>query len=191
MPPVQEDEATSSDAAIRWRSAAPDLPPFPGSRPPVEAPPPVEYAGYLVRAIALAIDVGVLGAFAIPLALAGLFGIRAGMMALGQPVSTVGAAEIMTTLVSPAWAAMAVAYFTAMHRGDGRTIGKAVLGIRVRSLDLGAIGVIRSLIRVLAYAPSSMFLGFGFLMAAFTPRKRAAHDYIAGTCVVRLAPGEA
>jgi uncharacterized RDD family membrane protein YckC len=191
MPPVQEDETASSDAAIRWRSAAPDLPPFPGYRPPVEAPPPVEYAGYLVRAMAMAIDVGVLSAFAIPLALAGIFGIRAGMMTLGQPVSTVGAAEIMTTLVSKAWVAMAIIYFAAMHRGDGRTIGKAALGIRVRSLDLGAIGIIRSLVRVLGYAPSSMFLGVGFLMAAITPRRRAAHDYIAGTCVVRLAPGEA
>ena len=35
---------------------------------------------------------------------------------------------------------------------------------------------------------SAVLLGIGFLMVAFTHRKRGLHDMLAGTLVVRMAP---
>ena len=93
-------------------------------------------------------------------------------------------------LTAAAWAVMAVVYFTLLHRGHGQTIGKATVGIRVRSRDLEAIGFLRSLVRTFSYLLSSTLFGIGFLIAGITPHKRAWHDYVAGTCVVRLAPEE-
>jgi len=151
--------------------------------------PVVHYAGFLTRVVAFLIDSTVLGAFGVPLAAAGYWGIRAGMLVLGRtaPVET---DESVMTMLMLAWFAMATVYFTVLHASYGRTIGKSVLGIEVRTLHLGKLGVGRALLRTLAYAASSSFLGFGFLLVAFTPRKRGWHDFIAGTCVVRPAPEE-
>jgi uncharacterized RDD family membrane protein YckC len=151
--------------------------------------PVVHYAGFLSRVVAFLIDGAVLGAFGIPLAAAGYWGIRAGMLVLGRtaPVET---DESVMTMLMLAWFAMATVYFTVLHASYGRTIGKALLGIEVRTLHLGKVGVGRALLRTLGYAVSSSFLGFGFVLVALTPRKRGWHDFIAGTCVVRPAPEE-
>jgi len=186
MPPVSD--TPRSDAA--WAAAAPDLPPFPRPRPPAPAPPPVEYVGYSVRATALAMDLIILGASGVPLFLAGTAGVRAGFVFLDIPAPVTTEAAL-ATLAPSAWGVMALAYFTLLHRGHGQTIGKAAVGIRVRSRNLEAIGTVRSLLRAFSYFLSSTLFGAGFLLAALTPRHRAWHDYVAGTCVVRTAPEEA
>ena len=142
------------------------------------------------RATAFLIDDLVLLAFTLPLAAAGFAGMRTGMLVVGAP-APLQLDEALTTVLEIGWFTMAAVYFTLLHRGAGQTIGKAIVGIRVRSLDLTAIGTLRSLLRTRGYAVSSSFLGLGFLMAAVTPHKRAWHDYVAGTRVVRLAPDEA
>jgi uncharacterized RDD family membrane protein YckC len=151
---------------------------------------PVRYAGFFVRVGAFVIDGIVLGAFGVPLAAAGYFGIRAGTVALGQaaPIET---DETLFTILTAAWFAMATIYFTVLHRSFGQTIGKSLLGLQVQTLDVQRVGALRSLVRTLGYAVSSSFLGFGFLLVALTPRKRAWHDFLAGTCVVRLTRDEA
>jgi uncharacterized RDD family membrane protein YckC len=152
---------------------------------------PARYAGFALRLIAFLIDGAILGIFALPLALAGFAGVRAGLLVMRVP-TPVEAEDALTSLLSFGWLAMATIYFTALHTGAGQTIGKALLGIRVRSVrNLAAIGPLRSLVRALGYVASSSFFGLGFLMVALTPQKRAWHDYLAGTCVVRLAPDEA
>ena len=151
--------------------------------------PTVQYAGFLVRLGAFLIDSIVLGAFAVPLAAAGYFGLRAGMLVIGhsEPIEP---DETVLTLLIAGWFAMAAVYFTVLHRTYGQTIGKSLLGLEIRTLDLDAVGTVRCLIRTLGYAASSSFLGFGFLLVALTPRKRGWHDFLAGTCVVRLAREE-
>jgi len=133
----------------------------------------------------------VLTGFGVPLAAAGWFGMYAGALALGQPAPAVETDETWLTLLTFAWFAMATLYFTILHRSFGQTIGKSMLGLRVQTLDAKRLGTVRSLVRALAYAVSSSFLGFGFLLVALTPRKRGWHDFLAGTCVVRLAREEA
>jgi uncharacterized RDD family membrane protein YckC len=155
---------------------------------PTEAIP--RYAGFFVRLGAFLIDSVVLAAFGVPLAAAGYLGIRAGMLVLGHG-TPVELDESMLTLLTAAWFAMATVYFTVLHRSYGQTIGKSLFGIAVKTLDLQDIGVLRALVRTLGYAVSSGFLGFGFFLVALTPRKRGWHDFLARTCVVRLAAEEA
>jgi uncharacterized RDD family membrane protein YckC len=152
---------------------------------------PAHYAGFVIRAVAFAIDLVVLGVFTTPLTLAGIAGVRAGLLASGTGVGFLETEEALPRLFALAWLAMAAIYFTALHAGTGQTIGKAVVGIAVRrARDLAGIGVFRSLVRVVAYAASAAAFFLGFLTVILNPRKRAWHDYLAGTCVVHLAPEE-
>lgn len=154
------------------------------------AEPVVRYAGFFVRVVAFLIDGVLLGAFGLPLAAAGYWGIRAGLMVLGHD-TPIEPDETLVTLLMVAWFAMATAYFTILHHAYGQTIGKSLLGIGVRTLHMHEVGYGRALLRTLAYALSSSFFGFGFLLVALTPRKRGWHDFLAGTCVVRLGAEEA
>lgn len=69
----------------------------------------------------------------------------------------------------------------------GRTPGKALLriGIVREGSSSPGIGFAKALVRLVGYAVSFAILGIGFLMAAFGD-KRALHDRIAGTRVIRL-----
>ena len=185
--PLATDEPLGTDAEraaigelrARWQARAGDPMPARG------------YAGFAPRFGAFLIDGAILAIFALPLALAGFAGVKAGLSVM-RVTAPVEAEDALTSLFSFAWLAMTTIYFTALHAGAGQTIGKALLGIRVRSArDLAAIGTARSLMRALGYFASSSLFGFGFLMVAFMPRRRAWHDYLAGTCVVRLARDEA
>jgi uncharacterized RDD family membrane protein YckC len=152
---------------------------------------PRHYAGFVIRLLAFAIDLFVLLAFVVPLSVAVVYGVKAGLLASGTRIMFVDTEEAITELVSIAWFAMAALYFVLLHRKTGQTIGKAVVGIAVRSArDLAGIGVVRSAVRALGYALSASFLFVGFLTVLFSPRKRGWHDYLAGTCVVHLAPEE-
>jgi uncharacterized RDD family membrane protein YckC len=153
---------------------------------------PAHYAGFVIRLVAVAIDVVILVAFTVPLTIAALYGIKVGLVASGADVDLVQTEETWSRLIAVAWLAMAVIYFTALHSRTGQTIGKATVGIAVRrARDLAGIGVFRSLVRVVGYALSSAGFFLGFLTIILGPRKRGWHDYLAGTCVVHLAPEEA
>lgn len=79
---------------------------------------------------------------------------------------------------------LAGAYFLFMHASCGQTVGKSLLGLRVVGADREPISPGRSLARVCGYVFSALPLGVGFLLAAFPPR-RALHDYLAATVVIR------
>ena len=64
------------------------------------------------------------------------------------------------------------------------SLGKRALAIKVTTLDGGPIGFWRATLRTLAKYLSAAILMIGFIMAGFTRRKQALHDYIAGTLVI-------
>jgi uncharacterized RDD family membrane protein YckC len=176
-PPADEDAARVERQLAAWRLRT------------ARREPEVRYAGFAVRALAFLIDGLVLTGFGIPLVAAGVMGVRAGVTVLAIPAPP-GVEDALARLATGAWLAMAFVYFTALHRGGGQTIGKAVVGVRVCTLALDPVGTLRSLFRTLCYLASSSFGGIGFLLAAITPRKRAWHDLLAGTCVVHRAREE-
>jgi hypothetical protein len=68
------------------------------------------------------------------------------------------------------------------------TIGKQLLGIQVTDANGVRLTFVRSLLRNIAKIISSLPLGLGFLLAAFTARKQALHDLITKCLVVRSGP---
>lgn len=67
---------------------------------------------------------------------------------------------------------------------SGRTLGKAILGLRVVCAEGTTVTPGRALVRTLAVPLSIALFGFGFLLSVVHPRQLALHDLIAGTAVV-------
>jgi uncharacterized RDD family membrane protein YckC len=79
-----------------------------------------------------------------------------------------------------------VLYFTFFTYWGGQTPGKMLMRVRVMTTDLGEVPLPRALLRTVCYIASSFFFGLGFMIAAFNREKRALHDFVAGTRVVRV-----
>jgi len=71
------------------------------------------------------------------------------------------------------------------------TVGKMALGIKVTDVHGRRISFGRASGRFFASLLSALLVGIGYLMAAFTRRKQALHDLIAGCLVVRATATEA
>ena len=69
--------------------------------------------------------------------------------------------------------------------GNGRTLGKRIVGIRVVSLVHRRLSLWHSVERALGYGASALELGFGFFQYFVHPNRRTVHDRIAETIVVR------
>lgn len=79
------------------------------------------------------------------------------------------------------------AYFAAFNALRGATPGKRMFGLRIVRLDGENIGLRKAIVRQLMSGLSLYcLLGFGHLLVAFTPERRAVHDLVAGTQVVHL-----
>lgn len=70
---------------------------------------------------------------------------------------------------------------------SGGTFGKRLLKLRIIKEDGQPLNHGAALGRFFAQGASSMFFGFGYWMALFDPEKRAMHDHICRTRVVREA----
>ena len=81
---------------------------------------------------------------------------------------------------------VSLSYFTLLVGIWGATLGKRVLGLRIVRVDGSPAGIPRALARELATILSVLILLGGYLMVAFRSDKRALHDIIAGTVVVRV-----
>ncbi|MBI5577154.1 MAG: RDD family protein [Deltaproteobacteria bacterium] len=81
--------------------------------------------------------------------------------------------------------AFAVWYGTWFIGKFAATPGKMALGIKVVTSDGGTVSYKRALGRHFAEWISGIILGIGYLMAAFDDQKRALHDRICDTRVVR------
>ena len=78
-----------------------------------------------------------------------------------------------------------VVYLALCHASTRQaTPGKRALGIKVTDLEGKRIGLGRSFARAVLTLVSMALLGLGFLPAAFTPKRVAIDDMLAGTLVV-------
>ena len=75
-------------------------------------------------------------------------------------------------------------YGLATYFGNGKTLGKKLLKIRVVSLTHSHMTLWQSLERALGYAASLLEFGFGFMQFFINPNRRTVHDRIAETIVV-------
>ena len=78
-------------------------------------------------------------------------------------------------------------YFSLMESSPrGATVGKMVVGLRVVDEQGQRISFLRATGRFFAKIISALILLIGYLMVAFTDRKRGLHDIMAGTLVVKV-----
>ncbi len=135
------------------------------------------YAGAVSRLVAFAADAG---------ASWGLFTL--GAAAIDFTIQLVTGGQFSLTkhqLVSLAaitvWEFVYFAYQWAL---SGKTIGMAVLGIRVVRTDGSPIGWRQAVVRTVALPLSFLILGLGFLGILTNRDRHALHDRLAGTAVV-------
>ncbi len=97
------------------------------------------------------------------------------------------AAKILafTGLVVIVDTAIHCSYYAYFLSRRAATPGKMAMGLKVITAGGGPIGVGRAIARFFSLFLSSIVLCIGFIMAAFDSEKRALHDHICGTRVVR------
>jgi uncharacterized RDD family membrane protein YckC len=139
-------------------------------------------AGLVSRALATAIDVGILNL--IFLAASALIG-SAASAALGVGGDISLEAALAATGV---WIAAASVYLLAFWSLSGETPGMRFLDIRLQGPDGPRIGLPRAVRRLLGLAMSALLLGLGFLIALWDERRRTLADRIARTDVAYLPP---
>ena len=148
-------------------------------RPPLPAAGPREYAGFWIRLLAYVLDSLILGV-AVGIVMV------PGMVILAklrqQPGPFIAATVAIYGLVS-LLGLFYILYFWAVKGG---TPGKKILGLRiVREDGMEPMGWGTAFMRFLGYIVDGFTLYIGFIMIAFTDRKRGLHDMIAGTTVVK------
>lgn len=88
-------------------------------------------------------------------------------------------------------AVLSLAYSVFFHGTTGRTPGKALVGIEVRTGDGSAVSWGRATLRWMGAALGLACAGFGIFWVLFEPRRRGWADLISGTVVARPRPERA
>jgi uncharacterized RDD family membrane protein YckC len=154
----------------------------------------LRYAGFWERVAAYLIDGLIIG---IPLGLVVLvliflFG-GFGLMIHRNPADPHAAAAFVATMIPIFFLGMLAVmilqwlYFAGMESSSRQaTFGKSVMSLRVTNLEGQPISFGHATGRFFAKVVSGMIpFAIGYIMAAFTERKQALHDMIAGTLVLR------
>ena len=194
-------QAAGAAAVVAGQSAvaAPiaPLPPLAVSSP-VYAPPAAAallYAGFWVRFAAYLVDGVILGIpfGAIVIALIFAYGGFGALMHHNGPIDPRELPMILGPMFLMFWMAMLVflgvqwLYFAGLESSERQaTIGKSVMSIRVTNAEGRRLSFGHATGRFFAKIVSGLIpLGIGYIMAAFTERKQALHDLIAGTLVLK------
>ena len=155
---------------------------------------PLQYGGFWVRFAAFLIDGLILGIplGALALVLIFLFG-RFGTLIHMNPGDPGAARAFAATMIPILFLIMLVfvilqwLYFASMESSPRQaTFGKSIMALRVANLEGQRISFGHATGRFFAKIVSGMIpFAIGYLMAAFTEKKQALHDFIAGTLVLR------
>jgi uncharacterized RDD family membrane protein YckC len=137
------------------------------------------YAGFVSRFVAYVVDLAVISAvFGLTLAAASF----AASLISGHTVNwSRGNGDVVIAILYGCWWLL---YFAYSWAANGKTIGMALLGVRVVSSEGDAAGWRRAIVRTAAFPLSFALLGLGFVGILVGRERRALHDVIAGTCVV-------
>ena len=131
----------------------------------------IRYAGFWRRVLAYLIDLIV------------IVGVQGAITAI---VIAASDGDVKTVAnVAPVSALIAWAYYALMESSPARgTLGKLALNLFVADLQGDPITFYRASARYWLKLLSSLLLGTGYLLTAFTPRKQALHDLFTGCLVL-------
>ncbi|KMM75421.1 transporter [Xanthomonas sp. NCPPB 1128] len=145
----------------------------------------VVQAGFWKRVAAYLIDAFLVGIVANVIQFVVMLGFF-GISGFGkQPDFATAAGIVMLLLLYLLPMAISALYYGLFHASTKQaTLGKMAVGIKVVRTDGSRITVARGVGRYFGFMLSSLTLGIGLLMAAFTERKQALHDMLCDTLVV-------
>src|SRR5688572_22622620 len=130
------------------------------------------YGGFWIRFLAYVVDSLIVGiAFFLIVMLLGVMGLQ-----------LFGAELVFLLLGILYWALM-------QSSARQATYGKSLVGLKVTGLAGERISFARALAREAGKIVSTLTLLIGYIIAGFTKRKQALHDFVASTYVVRTEPG--
>ncbi len=134
----------------------------------------VQYGGFWIRVVAYIID-AILLSFA-----SGVIGFATDMNMFEADYRNFNPAGNLLSVVI-GWL-----YFALLESSQrGATVGKMAVGLRVVTDQGQRLTFMNATGRYFAKFISAIILGIGFIMVAFTDRKRGLHDMIAGTLVIK------
>ena len=140
----------------------------------------MEYAGFWRRSAAFALDGILLGMIQAVVNIAMIASIgAAGEDSETLALAIIGVVVLLTFI--GIWL-----YFALMESsGKQATLGKMMVGIVVTDIDGKRVSFGKASGRYFGKIVSSIILMIGYLMTAFTERKQALHDIMAGCLVIR------
>ncbi len=135
------------------------------------------FGGAVSRFVAYVVDLGVsIGVFMLALAAISF----AASIITGDSISW-NRHDLPVAILFAVWEFV---YFAYAWGASGKTLGMALLGVRVVAADETDAGPRRAVLRTLAFPLSFLLFGLGFTGILFQRHRRALHDMIAGTAVV-------
>lgn len=136
----------------------------------------VAYGGFWLRVVAYIIDAVLLNIVAFIIGLI-----------LGHNLFAARDAAHFDPTLNIGFLIIAWLYFAFMESSErGATFGKMALGLRVVTDQGQRLSFLNATGRYFAKIISAIILGIGFIMVAFTDRKRGLHDMIASTLVIKV-----
>src|SRR3989344_605939 len=124
-----------------------------------------KYGGFWIRLVAALLD-GVI--FGVPLAIISVLSTLAGVAKLYYVVYL---GVIILTIY--------------LDGTKGGTPGKLILGLKIVNEKGDVIGIPSAILRYIGKIVSGLILCIGYIMIAFTDKKRGLHDMIANTYVIK------
>ncbi len=154
---------------------------------PQAAARPTTYAGFWVRFFAVFIDAIIINAVMTPVAIAFMIPAGLRMRPESQPDPAQVIALMMPMMMIAGLSMVANWLYEALMMSSSKraTIGKMVFGIIVVDTEGRQLSFMHATGRHFAKWVSHLTMLIGFIIAAFTARKQALHDLIAGTLVLR------
>jgi uncharacterized RDD family membrane protein YckC len=135
------------------------------------------YAGGISRLLAFGADIGAAwGLFSAGVALFSL----ASELVTGKSV-TITHHQIVAVVLLVLWAFV---YFSYPWAVSGKSIGMAIFGLRVVTVEGAPISARQAVLRTLSLPLSILVLGLGFVGIFYQRERRAMHDLMVGTAVV-------
>jgi len=144
---------------------------------------PVRWGGFFRRVLAFLIDFVVVIVLAIVMGMLSHIGYKVGLASHGRTITWENSMPLILILTC-ACVVLATSYFVVFHGMEGKTIGKWLLGLRVVGPERRSISYRQAFLRWLGT------VGFGplvisLLWVLWNPERRAWHDFLARTWVIR------
>jgi uncharacterized RDD family membrane protein YckC len=141
---------------------------------------PEQRAGFATRAIAMLLDVLVVDAAAVGMAI----GVALIARLLGADLRA--GDPILAVVAGAGWVVAFGAYLVTFWTLTGQTLGMRVMAIRVVDRDGAPLRPVRALLRLAGTALCVVTWGAGFLLVLVDDRRRGLQDIVAGTTVLRV-----